>query len=100
MLGKYGAIIALEPNPPRQDVEGDQVKNKDELTQIGKQLAQHIIGMNPLTIEPKNEIVESEPTALLQQQFIFDDELTVSDFLRDENVKIIDFVRVECGVYN
>ncbi len=76
----------------------DATKSVEEVEEIGKQLAQHIIGLNPTTIEPKSEVIEEEPTSLLQQQFIFDEDLTVSEFLKESNITVLDFERFECGV--
>ena len=76
-------------------------KTEEEIEEIGKQLAQHIIGLNPQTIEPKPGAEaqgEDGPTALLEQQFIFDEDITVSEYLNDSNIKVLDFIRIECGI--
>lgn len=79
----------------------DVTKTDEEVDEIGKQLAQHIIGLNPQTIEPKagaEGMKDEEPTALLQQEFVFDEDITVSQYLNDSNIKVFDFIRFECGV--
>lgn len=97
-LGKYGTIIALKAGPIINEEGVDVRKTAEEVDTIGKQLSQHIIGMNPITIEPKSEVSEEEPTSLLQQEFIFDEDIKVIDFLRESNITVLDFERFECGV--
>jgi translation elongation factor EF-Ts len=79
----------------------DVTKSDEEVDEIGKQLAQHIIGLNPQTIEPKagaEALGDDGPTPLLQQQFFFDKQITVSQYKNDSNIKVFDFIRFECGV--
>ena len=60
-------------------------KTSEEVDEAGKQLAQHIIGFKPKSIEAKpgmeNLSEDGVPTALLEQPFIFDEDFTVSQFL-------------------
>ena len=71
-------------------------------------MGQHIIGLSPLTVAPAEtesataaEIEDvqgdEEPTALLKQKFIFNDEITVEQFLSNSSAQVLDFVRFECG---
>ena len=77
-------------------------KTPEEVEELGKQLSQHIIGFKPKTIEAKPGMDgltdDGMSTSLLQQSFIFDEDLTVSQVLDECNVKVMDFVRFECGV--
>lgn len=73
---------------------------------VGTKLGQHIIGLTPLTVTVPEQccsedhepgVGDEEPTALLKQRFIFNDEITVEQFLRNSNAAVLDFVRFECG---
>ncbi len=103
------------------DAETEQSQVEDGLKsnsieEVGSKLGQHIIGLTPLTVTPppppptssessasfeeatEEEITgEEEPTALLKQKFIFNDEITVEQFLANSNAAVLDFVRFECG---
>jgi hypothetical protein len=74
---------------------------------IGRQIAQHVVGMKPLTIgelpteettspseQPK---IEENETRLLYQEFIMKANTRVVDFLKENKVVVNDFVRLECG---
>lgn len=126
ILGKYGTIIAIQKQQNLQsnqtvDAETEQSQVEDGLKsnsieEVGSKLGQHIIGLTPLTVTPppppptssessasfeeatEEEITgEEEPTALLKQKFIFNDEITVEQFLANSNAAVLDFVRFECG---
>ena len=40
---------------------------------------------------------DEEPTALLKQKFIFNEDITVEQFLGNSGATVLDFVRFECG---
>ncbi|KAL9923841.1 elongation factor Ts, mitochondrial [Glossina fuscipes fuscipes] len=86
-VGKYGAIIAFRT--PHQD---------DELQ---KNLCQHIIGLNPQKVgeEGKDEPLSNkdDETSLIHQEFLVDEERTVGEVLKENNLEIIDYQRYECG---
>lgn len=77
--------------------------------ELGSKLGQHIIGLSPLTVKDETEKAESdkdaeenvvgdeEPSVLVKQKFIFNDEITVGQFLDNSNATVLDFVRFECG---
>jgi len=79
----------------------------NSLEDVGTKLGQHIIGLSPLTVLPPktNETPESidklvgdeEPTALIKQRFIFNEEITVEQFLKNSNANVLDFIRFESG---
>lgn len=120
ILGKYGTIIAIQKGSSPQ-VEGtreldatvdedDGLVASDSLDDVGTKLGQHIIGLTPLTVAPVEAVDgtpagdhvedaqgDEEPTALLKQKFIFNDEITVEQFLANSCAKVLDFVRFECG---
>ena len=90
-LGSYGAFVHLLP------IEGGAFNSQagDSQVKFGNQLCQHIIGMNPLAVEPENGIPESD--ALVNQGFIFDESATVGDLLRRNGLQITNFVRYGLG---
>ena len=53
------------------------------------------IAESTMNIEDQQQ--KEEPTALLKQRFIFNEDITVEEFLRNSNVNVLDFVRFECG---
>lgn len=91
LMGKYGAIAAFNSN----------IEHTPELIEIYRKICQHIVGMNPLKIgDPENDKpneVKDEEKCLIYQEFILDPDLTIADILRENNIKIIDFQRFECG---
>ncbi|XP_031467898.1 elongation factor Ts, mitochondrial-like [Phasianus colchicus] len=100
-LGRYGALVAcrvtqrgLSPDP----------------TAVGRKVAQHVVGMAPLSVggdgdgmggerggEEEEEDGEEEETRLLAQSFVLQPSLTVAEFLRSHGVTVLDFVRFQCG---
>uniref|UniRef100_A0A1A9WZZ2 Elongation factor Ts, mitochondrial n=1 Tax=Glossina brevipalpis TaxID=37001 RepID=A0A1A9WZZ2_9MUSC len=86
-VGKYGTIVAFRS--PHQD---------DELQ---KNLCQHIVGLNPQKLgeegkdEPQNN--KDDETCLIHQEYLVDEERTVGEVLKENNLEIIDYQRYECG---
>jgi translation elongation factor EF-Ts len=81
---------------------------------LGRQIAQHIVGMNPTEIGEENETkieskgVEGEGEGeesrfdesekrLLYQEFLMKPKCSVGEFLKENHIKVVDFVRFECG---
>lgn len=73
---------------------------------IGRQIAQHIVGLKPLSLGemPKEQVKPSETlkideneTRLLYQEFLMKPNTRVLDFLNENHSIINDFVRLECG---
>jgi len=128
--GKYGAVVAFR----QTGKEAVSETAKKTLTLVGRQLCQHIVGMNPKEIgsiddpPPKKapapveelqapattdlneaEGTESEPDfsvssgpeldelVLVNQDFLLDADITVREFLIQNSVEVVDFVRFECG---
>ncbi|XP_013773854.1 elongation factor Ts, mitochondrial-like isoform X2 [Limulus polyphemus] len=95
MIGKYGTLVAV-----RQTSEPALYKKQISLEQLGRDLCQHIIGMNPLNIGQQGESPSSDPeaeTRMLQQEFLLDPQLLVADLLFQAGAEVLDFVRFECG---
>ncbi|XP_014204136.1 elongation factor Ts, mitochondrial [Copidosoma floridanum] len=87
-FGRYGALVAF--------------KTTDDKETIGKQLCQHIIGMNPTKIgDPEIDVEKSEDSdnekILIHQDFLFDSTITVQELLEETNTQILDFARFEMG---
>lgn len=88
--------------------------------QVAKLICQHIIGMKPLKIRETSEErkerrrltqirrqsgggrdhqdEEEESEALLDQKFLLNQQVDVRHVLRDKDMRIVDFVRWECGM--
>ena len=91
-MGKYGAIVALQPTVTGTDNE--------KLTTLAASLSQHIVGMNPSYISskdtPEGENID-KGEVLEEQNYLMDETITVKEFLDTNNISIVDFIRVECG---
>lgn len=90
-MGKYGTIAAFNSN----------TENTEQVRDVYRKICQHIVGVNPSKIgnpetDKPNE-VKDEEQCLIFQDFILDPEVTISDILEENDIKIIDFQRFECG---
>ncbi|CAB0035336.1 unnamed protein product [Trichogramma brassicae] len=87
LYGKYGALLAF--------------KTQDNPIELGKQLCQHIIGMNPTKVgnpevdEPAQS--SDDEATLIHQEFILDPSIKVQQLLDETNTQILDFARFEMG---
>ena len=91
LLGKYGAIAAFNSNSEKTE----------EILSVHRKICQHIVGMKPEKIgdveaDKPNEDKDDEK-CLIHQEFLLDPDVTIGDILQENNVKIIDFQRFECG---
>ncbi|KAF5402031.1 hypothetical protein PHET_04283 [Paragonimus heterotremus] len=94
-FGKYASLIRYRPM-------GDQSSTpawRERAARLGKQLCQHIVGMNP---RPGLEITEpnanpEEEQCLLLQPFFLDENVRVGEHLMRNDMILEDFIRVECG---
>lgn len=90
LLGKYGTLLVYS-------------SFTDDVTvnQTAKQLCQHIVGMNPVKIgevgvdEPKEN--SDDETCMIHQEFLLDPEVTVGQVASDIGIKMVEFIRFECG---
>lgn len=86
-VGKYGAIVAFRGNSVEEELQ--------------KSLCQHIVGMNPKKVgeEGKDEpnANKDDETCLIHQEYLIDDDKTVGEVLKENNLTIIDYQRFECG---
>lgn len=113
VLGKYGTIVAVTQSPEsnplmNEDEEMDTTQVSKNIDELGSRLGQHIIGLSPKIVAPlstenqKQSLEEQvtgdeEPEALLKQKFIFNEDITVEQFLNNSGASVLDFVRIECG---
>lgn len=108
LLGKYGTIIAIQQSKSNPEFnksadEEDETVYSKTIDDIGSRLGQHVIGLSPLTVTSATEDISNididdvEPTALLKQKFLFNDEITVEEYLKNSNATVLDFIRFECG---
>ena len=89
-MGTYAALVHLLPQSGNDGFDDDE----KSLSSLGRQICQHVIGMNPSTILPGgNEDGES----LVQQNFVLDSSVTVGELLQRNGVKVTKFVRYALG---
>nr|CAG4642078.1 EOG090X0EI4 [Eurycercus lamellatus] len=97
LLGKYGAVVAYVDNS-KSSLEPSELPDGVCIEKLPKQLCQHIIGMNPRSID---RIEGSAPgdgeTALVHQEFVANPEYLVGEVLEKVGWEIKGFVRIECG---
>ena len=73
---------------------------KIPIKQLGRQLCQHVVGMNPEKLgdaEVKPHENTDEETAMIHQEFLLDITQTVGQVLTENGVEVLDFARFECG---
>lgn len=94
-FGKYGALVNFHLTE-----KNENYKPFD----IGRQIAQHIVGMKPLSIDDiskevnlEKEKIDENETRLLYQEFLMKPNTRVIDFLKENHANVRDFVRFECG---
>ncbi|KAF3856454.1 hypothetical protein F7725_017177 [Dissostichus mawsoni] len=85
-MGRYGALVVFQGGE-----EGAQEV-------LGRKLGQHIVGESPVSLGNMDDLPcgESE-TRLLPQTFLGDPSLTVAQFLKGQQARVLDFVRFQCG---
>ncbi|XP_045470084.1 elongation factor Ts, mitochondrial isoform X2 [Harmonia axyridis] len=113
-LGKFGSIVAFTQLTPKEV----------DMNRVGKELCQHIVGLNPskigsteeVTSELKEEVtselkeektselkeeetskLKEDEDSLLNQEFLLDEGITVKEYLAENGVEVLDFKRFQCG---
>jgi len=90
LTGKYGSLLIYKASDDNNDA-----------AEIGKQMCQHIIGMNPSKIgDPENDHElenKDDETCMIFQEFLMEPEVAVSQVLIDSGISLVEFVRYECG---
>ncbi|OCT92894.1 hypothetical protein XELAEV_18015960mg [Xenopus laevis] len=88
-FGKYGALVICK------DSNGNL---KSNISEIGRRLGQHVVGMNPLSVgAPEDESSGETETKMLAQPFLLEPSLTVGQYLQPRGINVLDFIRFECG---
>ncbi|XP_066914817.1 elongation factor Ts, mitochondrial-like [Clytia hemisphaerica] len=83
LLGKFAGVVVLKPKTTDVDVEN--------LKKIARDLSQHVIGMNPIALQPSNDVSKEE--SLLGQEFLLNDKVTVAELLNQNQADVVDFIR-------
>ncbi|XP_046404416.1 elongation factor Ts, mitochondrial isoform X2 [Ischnura elegans] len=92
LLGRYGALVVLKDG-----------KNHDKRELLGRQLCQHIVGMNPRKVGGEGDEPAKNPEdehCLLLQEYLLDPSTTVGSYLTENGLSVLDFTRFECGEEN
>ncbi|KAM6471312.1 LOW QUALITY PROTEIN: elongation factor Ts, mitochondrial-like [Liasis olivaceus] len=89
LLGKYGAMVICSSS------EQDQ---KSDVTELGWRLAQHVVGMAPLSVGSlEDEPGDESETKMLAQLYVMQPTISLGQYLQPTGVSVLDFVRFECG---
>ena len=89
IMGKYGACVAIKPT---KDVP------QTKISDLAWRLSQHVIGMNPLYISSAQAGDDAtKENILYDQAYLHDSNVTVGQFVKDQGVEVVDFVRYVCG---
>ena len=88
-MGTYAALLHLLPK------EQDKFDSVEAATTLGRQLCQHIVGLNPLGVDEGDEVKQSQ--ALLHQGFLLDNTITVRELLEKNGAQVNQFVRYTVG---
>lgn len=88
-LGTYAALLHLLPK------EQDEFDSVEAAATLGRQLCQHIVGLNPLGLDEGDEVKQSQ--ALLHQGFLLDNTITVGELLEKNGAQVNQFVRYSVG---
>lgn len=90
-MGRFGSLVTF--NQSEQLVE-----DKLGVTELGRQLCQHVVGMNPTSLGmTADEDVKTDDKRMLHQEFLLEPTLTVAEYLEQNSATVNDFVRFECG---
>lgn len=93
-LGKFGAVVVVKPL--KENINGDK------LSTLCRDLAKHVVGMNPKVIS-SSELQggtghdNEDSVVLLEQNYLMDNSKTVRELLDMEGVNVVDFVRYQFG---
>lgn len=82
LLGRLAGLVALKTADKNAFVED-----------VGKNLCQHIVGMNPSKIGSDSDAPaknKDEETCLIHQEYLLDESLSVKDLLDEHKVEVVD----------
>ena len=99
LMGRYAGLVTFTHDKPPPEEGADE--HRLTWYEIGNQLAQHIVGMNPRKIgdpetnKPRRN--KDKETKLIFQEFLLDEDLTVQEYLEENKVQVLDFLRFGLG---
>ncbi|MBN3275823.1 EFTS factor, partial [Polyodon spathula] len=84
-FGKYAALVVCHGGA-------------GPLAEIGRRLGQHVVGEAPSSLGSLDDQPRGDSeTRLLAQSFLPDPSRTVGQYIQEKGVRVLDFVRFECG---
>ena len=93
-MGTYGALVHLLPTGGDT---GKEFSDPEAIHKLGNKVCQHIVGMNPEVTKLGSKGVTDAGKALLSQEYLLDQSLTVGDLLEKNRVTVTKFVRYALG---
>nr|XP_033792021.1 elongation factor Ts, mitochondrial [Geotrypetes seraphini] len=88
-FGRYGALVICQPS---------EQSSRNRFADLGRRLAQHVVGMSPLSVGSLQDEPGSEmETKMLAQPFLMDPNVSVGEYVYSQGVAVLDFLRFECG---
>lgn len=85
-MGRYGALVVFQGGK-----DGAQEA-------LGRKLGLHIVGEAPVSLGNMDDLpCGDNETRLLPQTFLSDPSRTVAQFLREQEARVLDFIRFKCG---
>lgn len=94
-MGTCGALVHLLP--ARGDDTGKEFSDPEAVYKLGKNVCQHIVGMNPEVTKLGSKGVNDAGKALLSQEYLLDQSLTVGELLEKNRVTVTKFIRYALG---
>ena len=96
-MGTYGALVHLLP---AGGDTGKEFSDPEAVCKLGQKVCQHIVGMNPEVTELESKGVNDAGKALLSQEYLLDQSLTVGELLEKNRATVTKFVRYALGESN
>uniref|UniRef100_A0A2D4N7U6 Elongation factor Ts, mitochondrial n=1 Tax=Micrurus spixii TaxID=129469 RepID=A0A2D4N7U6_9SAUR len=88
LFGKYGALVICNSSEDP----------KSDITELSRRVAQHVVGMAPLSVGfPEDELGDESETKMLAQPYIMEPTISLGQYLQPTGMSVLDFVRFECG---
>ncbi|XP_034268099.1 elongation factor Ts, mitochondrial isoform X2 [Pantherophis guttatus] len=89
LFGKYGAMVICSSS------EEDP---KSDIAELSRRLAQHVVGMAPLSVGSlEDEPGDESETKMLAQPYVMEPTISLGQYLQPTGISVLDFVRFECG---
>lgn len=90
-MGTYGALLHMLPDT------GEEFSDPGSIQILGNRICQHIVGMNPEVVKLGSKGVKDPSKALLNQEYLLNQSMTVGDLLEKNRAKVTKFVRYSLG---